>query len=64
MAQYELDDFQANMVRRLVRDEIKRVKGLPTSEHVDGLRLSEKAVWITDLNYVEAELGKKLGGDV
>lgn len=58
MAQYEFDDFQANQLRRLVENEIKRVRALPTSEKVGALRLSEKAAWLVDLNNTNAELGK------
>ena len=60
MAKYEFDDFQANMLRRLVEKEIKRVRELDTTENVGGLRLSEKAAWLADLNHVNSELGKNV----
>jgi ribosomal protein L19E len=49
------------MLRQLVDRETKRVRDLPTGENKGDLRMSEKAIWLAELNNMRTELTRYEG---
>ena len=58
---YELSSTQVGLIDNLVSQEIKRVKSKPTGEdrNAGQIRLSEKAVWLVDLEEIQSVLSNK-----